>query len=596
MTEIETRLAVDFGSTLTKVVLLKRIQKKWIITGRGESATTVERPFEDINHGLENAIREIQPSQEFKQYYPDPLPKMDNIDITKSGKILATSSAGGGLKMLVAGVSKTISAESATKTALGAGAVVQETIALDDGRQFWEKIELIKHIQPDLILISGGTEKGATQQLLEIAEIIYKSDLVSRFQSSQKFPIIFAGNSCMQSEIEKSLGKKYLLEFADNIRPSINSENFDSSREKIRNVFLKHVMSHAPGFDKIAGLCEIPPLPTPGAVGDFVRLFAKESQKNVLLTDIGGATTDVFSILDGKFHKSISANIGMSYSLGNVLFTSKSQNIMRWLPPDISIERAEHYIKNKIFRPTSIPSLIEDLILEQACAREAIRISFQNHLDTMKNSVYQPDRLENSDPFGNFRSFQALPAVESIDMIIGIGGVFTHAPRYIQKAMIILDSFLPVGICELAIDRFFLTPQLGVLSKIDSSGALDLFEREGLQILGTCISPIGIIDNGKCAIEAKIEDNYGNIYNFRVNSGEVQLWNNALESVVKVVLKCAPKLSLERNPIREKISIVKTGKLGLIFDARGRPFFNNLDAETFRKKNQYWTNGLKMYP
>src|SRR5258705_7413613 len=120
----------------------------------------------------------------------------------------------------------------------------------------------------------------------------------------------------------------------------------------------------------------VPIMPTPGAVGLIIETIAREEKINVMGVDIGGATTDVFSVFDGIFNRTVSANLGMSYSVSNVLAEAGLADIQRWVPFDLEPAELRDRIGNKMIRPTTIPETLEELKIEQAIAREALRPSF----------------------------------------------------------------------------------------------------------------------------------------------------------------------------------------------------------------------------
>ncbi|MEO0206363.1 MAG: glutamate mutase L, partial [candidate division WOR-3 bacterium] len=148
-------LATDCGSTTTKAILIEKRGEEYRLIVRGEAPTTVESPFEDVTKGVLNAVREVEELANVKV--------LDGEEIIKQVKdsegvdfYVSTSSAGGGLQMMVAGVVLTMTAESAARAALGAGAIVMDVIASNDGRLPHEKIERIRNLRPDMILLSGG--------------------------------------------------------------------------------------------------------------------------------------------------------------------------------------------------------------------------------------------------------------------------------------------------------------------------------------------------------------------------------------------------------------------------------------------------------
>ena len=142
---------------------------------------------------------------------------------------------------------------------------------------------------------------------------------------------------------------------------------------------MEHVMAQAPGYDKLMSWADTPIMPTPGAVGLIMQTIARVKKINILGVDIGGATTDVFSVFDGIFNRTVSANLGMSYSISNVLAETGLPNVLRWVPFNIDALGLRNRIGNKMIRPTTIPQTLKELQIEQAIAREALRLAFIQH-------------------------------------------------------------------------------------------------------------------------------------------------------------------------------------------------------------------------
>ena len=262
--------------------------------------------------------------------------KDETIEVPQDGEkgvdaYVSTSSAGGGLQMMVAGVVKSMTGESAERAALGAGAIVMDVLASNDKRLPHQRIERIRHLRPDMILLSGGIDGGTTKHVVELAEIIAAADPKPRLGSEYKLPVIYAGNKDARDAVKETLGNKVDLIITDNIRPVLERENLGPARDKIHDLFMEHVMAQAPGYKKLMAWAraetengkieEVPIMPTPGAVGNIMQTIARLENIEVVGVDIGGATTDVFSVFseDKVFNRTVSANLGMSYSISNVL-------------------------------------------------------------------------------------------------------------------------------------------------------------------------------------------------------------------------------------------------------------------------------------
>ncbi len=191
-------IATDCGSTTTKAILIEKVGESYRQTYRGEAPTTVEAPFEDVTRGVLNAIAEIEELSGRKILEGEQIltPARNGAGGTSEGVDLyiSTSSAGGGLQMMVAGVVQSMTGESAQRCALGAGAIVMDVLASNDGRLPHEKIERIRSLRPDMILLSGGTDGGTVSHVVEMAEYIAAAEPRPRLGMTYQLPLIYAGN------------------------------------------------------------------------------------------------------------------------------------------------------------------------------------------------------------------------------------------------------------------------------------------------------------------------------------------------------------------------------------------------------------------
>ena len=166
-------LATDCGSTTTKAILIEYIAGEYRLTYRGEAPTTVEAPFEDVTCGVLNSIIELEELSGRSILDEDRIINPANHHLNVGVDIyISTSSAGGGLQMMVAGVVKSMTGESAERAALGAGSIVMDIIASNDKRKYHEKVQRIRELRPDMILLSGGVDGGTISHVVELAEII----------------------------------------------------------------------------------------------------------------------------------------------------------------------------------------------------------------------------------------------------------------------------------------------------------------------------------------------------------------------------------------------------------------------------------------
>ena len=398
-----------------------------------------------------------------------------------------------------------MSAESAQRAALGAGAIVIDVMAVNDDRKEYERVERLRQLRPDMILMAGGTDGGTVSHLVEMAEMLVSADPKPRLGLGLNLPVIYAGNKQAYAPVSELLDERVSLRQVDNLRPTMERENLLPAREAIHELFLEHVMQQAPGYGKLSTWTSTGIMSTPNAVGKIMETIAAQRGINVLGVDIGGATTDVFSVFGGVFNRTVSANLGMSYSICNVLTEAGVANIRRWLPFDVSEADLRNQLRNKMIRPTTIPQRVEDLQIEQAVCREALRLAFDHHKSLARGLTGVTTEKNVGNMFDQKGTGQTLVNLLSLDMIVGSGGVLSHAPRRAQSALMMLDAYQPEGVTLLTVDSIFMMPQLGILSTVHPEAATQVFERDCLIVLGTCIAPIGVAKEGEPCVTLEWE-------------------------------------------------------------------------------------------
>jgi uncharacterized protein (TIGR01319 family) len=592
--EMKYILATDVGSTTTKARFFwKNDEGEWRFLVAGEAPTTVETPYEDVTLGVRNAVREIEELTEYKILSEDasgiviPFDGQRGVDL-----YCTTSSAGGGLQMMVAGNVKSITGESANRAALGAGSIVMDVIAIDDDREDYEKIRRIRSLRPDMILLAGGTDGGTISHILEIAELIKAAKPTPRLGVDYKLPIIFAGNKDARGEVKTLLGEEFNLSMVDNLRPVLEKEVIEPTRRNIHELFMEHVMSHAPGYDKLMKWTDIDIMPTPAGEGMAMQLIAKQFDTNVIGVGLGGATTNVYSIFDSRFVRSVSANLGMSYSICNVLKEAGIDKISRWMPFQIDEKEIINMLRNKMIRPTTLPQTLKDLIIEHAIAREAIRLGFLHHktLATRLRGV----KVERDivDIFDQTLASTYIDMMK-INVIVGTGGLLSHAPRRIQSLLILTDAFQPEGVTRVFQDSVFMMPHLGVLSTVYPEAAWEIFDKDCLLRLGTVIAPIGEAGEGESVMDVTLEMPDGETIEKKMKFGEII--KIPLPSRHEAKAKITPHHGFDMGAGHGKTLdvTVEGGVEGIILDARGRPL--KIQEESNEMLID-WINTLDLYP
>lgn len=266
-------LAVDFGSTYTKLVAIDCDDE--LLVGTAQSPTTVA---DGVMIGLERALERLEASSGVKRR-----------DIAQC---VASSSAAGGLRMVAIGLVPDLTAEAARRAALGAGAKVLRVFAYELSRR---DVEEIAQLAPDMILLSGGTDGGERKTIVKNASALAAMGL--------RVPVVVAGNRAAQDEVEAILRRGGLqCAVVDNVLPELDRLNVEPAQAAIRSIFMERI-THAKGLDKAPAFVGRIVMPTPMAVLEGARLLSAGDDSSawgdLVVVDVGGATTDVHSIGSG---------------------------------------------------------------------------------------------------------------------------------------------------------------------------------------------------------------------------------------------------------------------------------------------------------
>ena len=435
-------LAVDFGSTYTKVSAIEKV-----VIGTAKAFTTIET---DIRDGLNAALAELE-----KQ--------TGKLDFDAK---LASSSAGGGLKMVAVGLVPSLTAKAALLAAESAGAKVVKTYAYELAPAEQEEIFGIK---PDLVLLSGGTDGGNKEAVLHNAKKLAEIE--------GDFAVIAAGNKTVQSDVARILegaGKHTVT--VRNVMPALGQLDIMPAKEAIRSLFMERIVE-AKGLGEAAKMMSLPIVPTPLAVLWAAELLATEIG-SLVAVDIGGATTDVYSITEGATtrrgviqkglpepyaKRSVEGDLGMRYSLGS-LIGAEPKN-----------EGCDAFLAKCIQDPSYVPKPgSDDAAMDAALCAKAARIAINRHSGSLER-VFTP--------MGE-TYYQTGKDLTNVKHIVGIGGAIVYADspgRILQTALAGDDPLclLPKAPGFL-FDKKYIFAAMGLLSQTNKELAVKIMQREVL--------------------------------------------------------------------------------------------------------------------
>lgn len=450
-------LLIDFGSTYTKVTAVDLQQQR--LLGTASAYTTVAT---DVGEGLADALTELE-----KQ--------TGKLAFTKR---LACSSAAGGLKMIACGLVPELTAKAAKLASLGAGAKIA---ALYSYELTEDDVEDIAAMNPDILLLTGGIDGGNSECILHNAELLAGGP--------GEYPIVVAGNRSCGRKIMRILeGRRaYLVE---NVMPALNTLNILSAQQKIREIFLEQIVK-AKGLTREGKLLDDVLMPTPAAVLAAMELLANgtETQKglgDLMAVDLGGATTDVYSIAIGEpkgantiykglpepyAKRTVEGDIGMRYSITGVVEAAGIARVARLA--GMTVPAAEKLVDWVTHHTDALPDSNELKALDSAIAALAIETAAIRHAGTLEE-VYTASGVAYA---------QTGKDLTDLDQVIFTGGALIHAENPPELAANALyhnkqpQSLRPKQ-AEVLIDKQYILAAMGLLAGYAPEAALNVMKKE----------------------------------------------------------------------------------------------------------------------
>ena len=548
---VNSALITDVGSVNTRLVLVDLVEGQYRLVSSSRARSTAEPPLNSVSAGLERAVRQMTALTGRGLLSPDPEQMLIMPETGGQGvdEFLATASAGRPLRVFVVGLTPEVSLASGRRVLAGSYVSITDTLSLDDQRGEEAQINAILRGEPDLILIVGGTNEGASDTLLGLVRVVERAlSLVLRGATPT---VLYAGNESLRKQVRDILGPVTKVFFARNVRPVTSEEQLFPAQIELSMVFDDYRGRSPGGFREIGRHSQVGIVPTTQGYISAIRHLLQLPARGIgpLLVDVGSANSAVVSGLKGEPQYRIRTDMGVGHNIVQALEAVTPQAVMRWLPFEMTEEALWDYAYNKALHPATVPGTAEDLQIEQALAREIVRLLFRE-----ARAEWELGRSEVMPPF---------------EPVIAAGAVLTEAQHPGIAAMLLLDALQPVGMTRLYADPHNLLSSLGVLAYVKPLMTVQALEAGALVNLGTAFSPMGRIRAGQEAMRINIRTPDGQVINKVLRGGEI--WMAPVLPGVKVRVQVRLRRGLSINGKRRFKLSVEAGAAGIIFDARGRP-------------------------
>ena len=567
-------LAVNVGASSTRAVLFDVVEGQYRFIASGQAPSTAEAPFKDVSLGVHQAIINLQ-AITGKTFLDQNSQLITPVQADGSGvdAFAATLSAGPALRAVVVGLLSDVSLRSAQRLAETAYLQVLETFDLNDQRKPDEQIDAILHAHPDVILLTGGTDDGASRSVQKIVESI---GLACYLMPEEKRPaILFAGNQNLKDSVKESLGNLTpSLHFSPNIRPSLDTEDVAPASRELAQVFSDVRKRLMRGVDELNVWTGGRTLPTAYAEGRIIRFLSQMNgtSRGILGVDIGTTAAVVAAGFNGKLTLGVYPQFGLGDNLPGLLKYTQLEDIIRWLPLDIAPGIVRDYLFQRSLYPGTIPATKEDHAIAHAISRQALYLAMQ-------------EAKRNFPPAARYIQKGLMPLFEPI---LAGGGALSDAPTPGQSLLLLLDALQPVGITSIILDQNNLLPLLGAAAESNHLLPVQILESGAFMSLGTIISVISSASYNTPVIRARLTYEDGSDVHAEVKFGGLEILPLGMGQTARLTLQPLHRSDIGNGPGRNAAVQVAGGVMGVVIDARGRPLVLPEDPVRRRELFKKW--------
>ncbi|MCE1253620.1 MAG: glutamate mutase L [Anaerolineae bacterium] len=562
LVDAESFLAIDLGSIYTRASLFDVVDGEYRYIATGVSRSTHEAPFNDIGECVHNAIANLQDISGRVILTKDARIVMPtNAEGIGIDRFVMTYSAGPELKMVIAGLLPDVSLGSALRLAQTIRGKVVDTIGINDRRKTELQVDSILKGSPDLIVLSGGTDNGASRSVLKLVETIM---LVCKVLPQNKRPkVMYIGNAFLAGKIKEILKKWTNVATAPNIRPSIDFENLTGAMDILGNVLTYLNGQSIGGFEGTARLCTTPAAPTAHAFGKMIQFISRinDPVKGVLGVDIGSsATTLAVAQLENYALKVLPCGMGSAASyLAHPGFV---EQIALSVTQPVSQDVIRDYLWQKSLHPDMLPLTEETFAIERAALTLILRLAAREALAQTRRDFLQGEP------------------------ILVTGSSINNMPCPEHSLLTLLDGLQPVGVTTLILDRNNILASLGVIARINSLLPVQILESNAFLNLGTVISPISRARPGTHILKVTLEDESNNKTRIDIHQGTLAALPLKMGESARISIEALGNVVLDPTHQRRTLNLKAVGGYcGFIIDARGRPF--TLPKEPGRRQELY---------
>ncbi len=574
LVEGNSLLAVDVGATTTRVVLFDVVEGVYRFVAIGQAPSTAEAPFKDIGLGVREAIEGIQAvtgrvflDKDRRLIVPT------QADGSGVDSVAATLSAGPSLRTAIVGLLPEVSLESARRLAETTYSRIVERLDLTDHRRPEEQIDALLRARPELIVLTGGTDGGASRSAQKMLDTVGLACYL--MPPGQRPAVLFAGNNSLADDAKKLMGGlTSSLHFSPNVRPSLETEDLDPAARELAHAVASIRKGQIHGVEELEAWSNGHLLPTAYAAGRMIRFLSQMTGPSggVLGVGLGASAASVAAGYCDELSLRAYPQFGLGENLAALLQTVELEDLLRWLPLDIHQNAVRDYLFQKSLHPSILPATPEDRAIAQAVARQCL------HLALRAARRDFPPGARSSRP-------DLLPFFE---IILASGAALTDSSTPGQNLLLLLDAVQPVGVTQFMLDRNNLLPLLGAAAEQNNLLPVQVLESGAFQNLGTTVSVVGKASYGTPVLQARLLYADRSEARIEVKQGSLEVLPLPLGQAARLSLRPLHRADAGFGPGRAQTVTVNGGALGVVIDARGRPLHLPSDAVRRRELFKKW--------
>lgn len=565
----ESILAIDVGAAVTRAAMFDVVEGQYRFVASGQAPSTAEAPFKDIGIGVREAIINLQNVMGTTLLGPQDnnLIAPSQPDGTGVDAVVATLSAGPTVKTVVVGLLSNVSVQSARRLAESTYSRVVETLDLSDQRRPDQQMDSIVRSRPDLVVLAGGTDGGASRSIQKMLEAV---GLACYLMPMEKRPmVLYAGNQKLANDVQEMLGGHAgKLQISYNVRPSLDTEDLAPASFELASLVMKLRQRQIKGIEELNLWAAGNILPTAYARGRMIRFLSKlyESTRGLLSVNVGAAATSVAAGFAGELTLGVYPQFGLGENLAGILQYTEIEEILRWLQLDIAPNTLREYLFQKSLYPSAIPATLDEQAIMQAIARQALYLSVRTAQKDFPASAHAA----------------RTGLMPPLDLILGGGGALSDGTSLGQSLLLLLDGIQPVGIMPVLLDQNNLLPLLGAASSRNQYLPVQVIESGAFIGLGTVVSVIASANYGDQVLRAKLAYSDGTEARAEVKFGGLEILPLPTGESARLTLQPLRRADAGLGAGKSGTVTVTGGALGVIIDARGRPL--QLPSDPVRRR------------